>query len=387
MLRRRELLLGFGAIAAARPGLAFACHERDHPPCHAAALVSSTGPYAPIFRQAAAGIRAMSDQLRETDPQSRGHLGIIIIDSAGRPEVASTELRRLMESGLPPAAVIVADALPPPFLDQLGAQLKIPLISILTFPAGTSSEWVCHLSPNTIQIANAMTRYLDASPGQRGQPVNIVSTAGFTGREVDFVKVLEAAGRRVDVRVTLPDPFLPDFRVLEPEIAKSAKNSSWIISAPLPAPPAIVAAIRRFQDDAPILIDAGILDPASILRTGDARNVVAVSPFAPELVERRPLAGAIAKRVREIAGSDLSPDGAIAATAVQVLAQAVVTAKVSGDAYGEATRDSLRAVSLPGNDLILPWEGVSFDDTFQNRNARAVVLGLRDGRVVTVSPG
>jgi hypothetical protein len=64
-----------------------------------------------------------------------------------------------------------------------------------------------------------------------------------------------------------------------------------------------------------------------------------------------------------------------------------VTASVRGDAFGEATRDSLRAVSLPANELILPWEGVSFDATLQNRNARAVALGLREGRIVTVSPG
>ena len=156
---------------------------------------------------------------------------------------------------------------------------------------------------------------------------------------------------------------------------------------PLPGPPVIAEVIRRIQDEAPIVIDAGIFDPAPILRTVNARNVVAVSPFAPELVDRRALAGAIARRVRETTGSDLSPAGAIAATAVQVLAQAVVTANVRGDAFGEATRESLRAVSVAGSELILPWEGVSFDATFQNRNARAVALGLREGRIVTVSPG
>jgi branched-chain amino acid transport system substrate-binding protein len=386
-LHRRKLLVGLGALAAARPGVALACHERDHPPCHAAALVSLTGPFAPIGQQAAAGIRAMGDQLQQTDPQARGHLGMIMIDSAGRPDVASAELRRLMASGVPPAAVIVADALPLPLLDQLGTQLKIPLISILTYTSGAPSEWVCRLSPNTVQIANAMVRYLAAAPGQRGQPVNIVSAAANAGRVAEFVDVLAAAGKRVDVRVTLPDPFMRDFTVLEPDIRRSVKNSGWIVSSPFANSPAIAEVIRRSQDEAPIVIDAGIVDPVPILRTANALNVVTLSPFAPDQVDRRPLAGAIARRVRETTGSDLAPAGAIAATAVQVLAQAVVTANVRGDAYGEATRDALRAVSLPGSELIVPWEGVSFDASFQNRNARAVALGLRGDRVVTVGPG
>jgi branched-chain amino acid transport system substrate-binding protein len=391
-LIRRELLVSLGALAVVGPGVALACHERDHPPCHAAALVSLTGPSAPIFQQAVAAIRAMGEQLQQTDPGARGHLGIIIIDSAGRPEVASTELRRLMTSGIPPAAVIVADALPPRLLDQLGMQSEIPLISILTSGSVTASEWVFHLSPNTIQIANAMVSYLAASPGQRGKSVNIVSAAASAGRVAEFINVVEAAGKRVDVRVRLAES-MPDFAVLEPDIRRSAKNSGWIISAPPPSLPAIVDLIWRTQDEAPIIIDAGLVDPVVILRavsarnSVSARNVVAVSPFAPELVDRRSLAAAIARQVRETTGSDLSPVGAITATAVQVLAQAVVTASVRGDAYGQATRDSLRAVSLPGNELILPWEGVSFDATFQNSNARAVALGLRENRVITVLPG
>jgi hypothetical protein len=97
------------------------------------------------------------------------------------------------------------------------------------------------LSPNAIQIANAIVGYLATLPGQRGQPVNIVSAAANTTRVADFVNVVEAAGKRIDVRVTVPDPSMRDFTVFEPDMRRSAKNSAWIISAPNPAPAAIAS--------------------------------------------------------------------------------------------------------------------------------------------------
>jgi ABC-type branched-subunit amino acid transport system substrate-binding protein len=383
LLGRRKLLVSFGALALARPSLALACHERDHPPCHAAALVSVTGPVSSVYAQAADGIRAMDEQLQETDPQSRGHLGIVIVDSGGHPDAAVTALRRLIAEGPAPAAVIVADALPPALLEQLGSQLKLPMITVVSSASGAASEWVFRLSPNATQIANAMLRYLAGLPEQRTLPVNIVSAATLAPRVADFVNVFEAAGKRVDVRVTT-DPFALDAGALEPRISGAVKNSGWIISAPFQGALEIARAIRRLQGDAPILVDAGNADPAAILRPLEAQNVAVISAFAPDLAGR-PLVGPIAERVRKSSGSDLAPAGALAATAVQVLAQAVVKAKVQGDAYGEATRVSLRESSLPGNELIVPWEGVSFDGGLQNRNARAVALGLRENRIVTLS--
>jgi ABC-type branched-subunit amino acid transport system substrate-binding protein len=385
-LRRRTLLAGLGALVVSRTGAALACHERDHPPCHAAALVSLTGPSAPALQQAAAGIRAMNEHLQQTDAQRRGHLGILIIDSAGRPDIAADELRRLVTSGMPPAAVIVADPLPPPLLERIAADLKTPMISILSFPADASSQWVCRLSPNAIQIADAIMRHLGTLPGQRGRPVNILSAPGSDARVAQFAVVLQNAGKPINVRVSVTDPFTPDLSRLEPEIGKADKNSAWIVSAPLSVLPALIAVIRRAAPEGPIIIDTGIADPGPVLRAAASANVVAISPFAPDLVERRPLATAIARRVREATGSELTAPGAVAATAVQVLVEAVVAADVRGDNYGEAVRNSLRNVSLPGRDLILPWDGVSFDDAFQNRSARAVALGLRDNRLVTVSP-
>jgi branched-chain amino acid transport system substrate-binding protein len=383
-LHRRQLLVGLGGLAIARPNLALACHERDHPPCHAAALVAVTGPLSPVYGQAAAGIRAMSEQLQQADPQSRGHLGIVIVDSASQPDAAMSRLRRLVEEGPAPAAVIVADALAPPLLEQLGAQLELPMISILSSASRAASQWVFRLSPNAAQTANAMLRYLAGLPEQQRLPVNFVSATTFAPRVADFVNVLEAGGKRVDVRATT-DPFGLDTAVLEPDIRRSVKNSGWIVSAPIQATVAIAQAIRRIQGDAPILVDAGNADPAAILRPLNAQSVVVISAFAPDVADR-PLANDIAARVLKTSGSDLAPAGAIAATAVQVLAQAVVTANVRGNAYGEATRASLREVSLTGKELILPWEGVRFDADLQNGSARAVALGLKEDRIVTVSP-
>jgi len=382
---RRDLLIGIGATVAARPGIAFACHERDHPPCHTAALLSMTGATAQIGQDAAAGIHAMVNQLQQTDSQRRGHLNVVIIDSASDPKVAVTEIERLMSGGSPPSAIIAVNfSVPPSQLARIGLKFNTPFIFIPTYASGPASEWVFRLSPSMARIAAGVIGYLEAAGVQRDQPVNIVNTASFAGRGAEFADSLAATGRRVGVRVTLLAEASGRFTVLETEVLGAVRNSAWIVSAPVADWEVTVQAIRRKQDAAPIMIDAGINDPVPFLRAIGAQNVVVLSPFDPELVDRRPLARTINERVVRDIGHPLTPAAAITATAVQVLAEAVVAAKVRDDDYGEATRDSLRAVSLEASELILPWQGIRFNSTLQNEGARVVALGVRENRIVTV---
>ncbi|MFL5177493.1 MAG: hypothetical protein ACJ8CO_16980, partial [Microvirga sp.] len=58
-----------------------------------------------------------------------------------------------------------------------------------------------------------------------------------------------------------------------------------------------------------------------------------------------------------------------------------------GGHQGEAMRDAIRTLHLKPDQLLLPWENLSFDpETHQNRGAGIAVLGIQDGRVMTIWP-
>jgi ABC-type branched-subunit amino acid transport system substrate-binding protein len=387
IVHRRKLLIGLGALAAAPFEAAFACHEREHPPCRAAALVPISGPNAQNGQQAVAGIRAMGDELQQIDPQSRGHLLIMPFDSASSPARAVEIINETMRGNSPPAAFIVADFVPPPLLSELGARFQIPLVSIFSSPSRGQSEWVCRIAPDAAQVAVGALAYVGTLGLRSNQPINFISTSATEIRSTEFANAVAASGRPTGVRVTLLDPSGRDITPLAAEVPKAVEGSGWIISVPTPALPTIIQLLQRSSAQGPIVVDAGVLDPNLILRAANAPNLVLLSSFAPEVVNQRPLARAIDARVRQIIDRPLTPVAALAATAAQVLAQAVVVADVRGTAYGEATRNALRDISLPASELIVPWAGISFDRrTFQNGAARVVALGLRENRVVTVWP-
>jgi ABC-type branched-subunit amino acid transport system substrate-binding protein len=381
-LRRRELLIGLGGLITLRPSTAIACHATDHPPCRVLAFVPKSGSQAQLGRAPDAGIRAMVAQLREIDPNGRGRLEVVIIDSESKVEVTINGIRKEMQASKPPAAIIIADlTLPPEAWVGQAAEFKIPFVLLTTGTSKSRSEWICQLAPSATQIARGLLGYLAANANR--EPINIVTTALRAPRADDFAIAIVAAGSKVGVRVSLPDNLGQDWTTLEAEILKAGKNSAWMVSMPVAAVPRLIEVLRkRFDQQGPIAVDTGLADPNPVLRSADAR-VVALCSFSPELVKNHSPARDIEQRMQKSSDLSLTPAAAVAATATQVLAAAVI--KAQGSDHGTATRDALRAVSIKREELIVPWAGVEFDrETFQNQGARVVALGRRDNQVVTI---
>jgi ABC-type branched-subunit amino acid transport system substrate-binding protein len=383
---RRELVIALGSLAAARASAALACHAPGHGACHVGAFVPATGPLSEIGQQAQAGIRAMLDQLRHADPKARGNLEIIIIDSQGNRASANDSLMRVISSDKRPSAIIAADpVMPVEALSELGDRFQTPFISVFSYPPRVSSQWVFCIAPDATQVAAALPVALKAAGARLDQPFNLVYTRFAAPRADAFARAVAEGGGTIGVRIELTNPLDADLTAQMMEARKAAKGSAWVVSVPTPVVALVIKRLHEFQDIVPIVIDGGISNPTAILSSGPSTNVLVLSSFYPD--PPNPLAVGVYAGIRQIVNGPAAPAGVLAATATQVLAQAVVTAEEKGDAYGIATRDSLRRVSLAAADLIVPWEGVAFDpETLQNREARVVPLGLRGDRVVVVSP-
>ena len=66
-----------------------------------------------------------------------------------------------------------------------------------------------------------------------------------------------------------------------------------------------------------------------------------------------------------------------------VMAHAINRAKSTD---GEKIRDALVATDMPGEQTVMPWKRVKFDESGQNNDADPVLLQYVGGKFVTIFP-
>jgi branched-chain amino acid transport system substrate-binding protein len=107
------------------------------------------------------------------------------------------------------------------------------------------------------------------------------------------------------------------------------------------------------------------------------------STFSLDLGQKKPSVARVNELFKARSGKDLNDLTARQFTAAMVMADAINRSK-SGEP--QAIRDALAATDLPGEQTIMPWRRVKFDDTGQNNDCTPVLLQRRGEKYVTVYP-
>jgi branched-chain amino acid transport system substrate-binding protein len=137
-------------------------------------------------------------------------------------------------------------------------------------------------------------------------------------------------------------------------------------------PPAIVAQ------------DAGFSEKALYDAVGDKlEGVISRGSFSLDLAAKRPMVGKINDMFKAKSGKDLNDFSSRQFMGLIVLADAINRAK---SVDGEKIRDALVATDMPGEQTIMPWKRVKFDDMGQNNDADPVLLQYIGGKFVTIFP-
>src|SRR5213080_4788572 len=137
-------------------------------------------------------------------------------------------------------------------------------------------------------------------------------------------------------------------------------------------PKAIVAQAAGFSEKA--LYDA----------VGDKlEGAITRGSFSLDLAAKRPMVGKINDLFKAKSGKDLNDNTSREFMALIVLADAINRAKSTD---GEKIRAALAATDLPGEQTIMPWKRVKFDDMGQNNDADPVLLQYIGGKFVTIFP-
>jgi branched-chain amino acid transport system substrate-binding protein len=100
-------------------------------------------------------------------------------------------------------------------------------------------------------------------------------------------------------------------------------------------------------------------------------------------VKSRPAIPAVNALYRAKAGKDLNDNTARQVTALQTLADAIDRA---GSTKPEDLRAALVKTDIPGDQTIMPWKGIKFDETGQNIEATPVIQQIEGGVYHTIFP-
>src|SRR5947209_4940274 len=137
-------------------------------------------------------------------------------------------------------------------------------------------------------------------------------------------------------------------------------------------PPAIVAQ------------DAGFSEKALYDAVGDKiQGVISRGTFSLDLAAKRPMVGLINEMFKAKSGKDLNDYSSRQFMALILMADAINRAKSTD---GEKIRDALVATDMPGEQTIMPWKRVKFDEMGQNNDADPVLLQYVGGKFVTIFP-
>src|SRR3954462_4128045 len=139
-----------------------------------------------------------------------------------------------------------------------------------------------------------------------------------------------------------------------------------------------------YKPNAIVAQDAGFSEKALYDAVGDKiPGVISRGSFSLDLAAKRPMVGKINEMYRAKSGKDFNDLTSRQFMGLTILAAAISRAKSTD---GEKIRDALAATDIPGEQTIMPWKRVKFEEMGQNNDAAPVLLQCVGGKFVTIFP-
>jgi branched-chain amino acid transport system substrate-binding protein len=130
--------------------------------------------------------------------------------------------------------------------------------------------------------------------------------------------------------------------------------------------------------------DAGFNDSEFLKTMGaDAEGILSREVWALDLAAQKPVVARANALLQARHQVNFNGNSARAFTGILALAEAINRA---GSTKPEAVQKALRQTRIPGEQLIMPWDGIEFDETGQNRKGAGIIVQVQGGKYVTVWP-
>ena len=317
---------------------------------------------------------------------------LVFADHQGKPDVGQAEVERLItqekiravvccwHSNVTAAASQVAERYGLPFVN---AESSSPPLTARGF------KWFFRTSPHDGHFTQVMFDFFRDFQAKRGVKLK---TLGITYEDTTFGadsgKVEKELAAKYGYEVVLDLQYRARATSLASEVQrlKAANPDVWMPTSYQTDAILFVRTSRELDYNPRMIMaqDAGHISSDFVKEVGrEAEGTLTRAPFSTDLIDKRPVAKALNAIYAKRAGKDLYDFPARAFTGITTLLDAINRA---GSTDPEAVRKALVATDIPGDQLIMTWEGVKFDRTGQNTGVKGIILQMQGGKYHTVYP-
>lgn len=328
---------------------------------------------------------------------------VIYGDSAGKPETGAAEAERLITQEKVVALVGAYQSAVTKTASEVAERYGVPFIN----PDSTSPmltergyKWFFRVTPHDAMFAKQhveFVNWLNEKFGNKIKRIAIihedtewgVSTAKawkeyFTEAGYEIVKVISYHA----ATVTSLDSEVDALKAANPDLVLVAAYVSDAILF------VQTCKLRDFNPLAILAQDAGFINPVYIAQVGkDGYYIFSREVFNWDLFEVNPKLKELNEKYRAKYGVDLNGNSARDYTAMWVLYYALEEAGKKASpkdlkAFREALREALANLELSKDQIIMPWDGVKFDEKGQNILGRGIIVQMMPdtGKYHTVYP-
>ena len=319
-------------------------------------------------------------------------LRVVWADHQNDPQKARAEAERLITQDKVSALIGSYTSATAATISQVADRYEVPYLAMDNSSPSLNKrglKWFFRTSPHDEMFTEAMFDFMKETGAKTGRPVKSIAlfyedsifgtdSSGVQRRLASDAKIPVVA----DIKYRANSPSLSaEAQRLKAANADVLMPSSYTSDAILIMrslaeigykPPAVIAQAAGFQEQA-FLTAAGPL----------ADGIFSRSSFALDAAKSRPAIPAVNDAYRAKSGKDLNDNTARQVVAVQTLADAINRA---GSAKPADIRKALTETEIQGDQTIVPWKGVKFDETGQNIWATPVIQQVEKGVYVTVFP-
>ena len=317
---------------------------------------------------------------------------LVFADHQGKPELGQAEAERLITQEKVQALIGCWHSGVTATASQVAERYGIPFLNAESSSPGLTRrglKWFFRTSPHDEQFSQAMFDFYRDFAKKRGVKIRTIAlTYDNSLFGADSGRVEKDLAKKAGMEVLLDLQYKERSTSLQSEVQrlKVANADVWMPTSYQTDAILFVRTSKELDYNPKMIMaqDAGHVSPDFIQAVGkDAEGTMSRAPFNTDLIEKRPVAVALNALYVKRHGKDLYDFPGRAFTGFMTLLDAINRA---GSTDPEAIRQALVATNIPGDQLIMAWQGVKFDETGQNIYVKAIIVQLKGGKYYTVWP-
>ena len=317
---------------------------------------------------------------------------LVFADHQGNPQVGATEAERLITqekvvalagcyfSSVTATASQTAERYGVPFLN---GESSSPALTQRGF------KWFFRTTPHDeLFVKNAFDFLRDLERKKGVKPRRIAILAENTEFGTGAARLQERYAKEGGYQVVEKVLYPPKSTQLTSEVQKLKAARPDVVMQSSYLGDAILS-VKTYKDlgflpTALLANDAGFNDSEFLKTLGkDGDFAISREVWALDLAARKPVIGKANQLLQARHQVNFNGNSARAFTAIFALADALNRA---GSTRPEAIQKALRETSIAGDQLIMPWGGIQFDENGQNTKGAGIIVQVQEGKYVTVWP-